>query len=86
MEVVVELGVPLGRGVSTGFGVLDGCEGGGFGVGLVTHGMSEGVTGSDGGGGRSIRVGAFDMLRVLVCEVEKWPRKGSSVWLSCCSR
>jgi hypothetical protein len=30
-----------------------------------TYGMSEGVTGSEGGGGRLIRVGAFDMVGSL---------------------
>lgn len=36
-----------------------------------THGTSEGVTGSDGGGGRLIKVGALDMA--TVCEVcQRW--------------
>lgn len=59
-EVVVELGVPLGRDVSeereeVGRGLETGCRQ----SGRRTYGpMSEGVAGSEGGGGRLMRVGA----------------------------
>jgi hypothetical protein len=57
IEVVVEFGVPL-RDLYDQLGRLsDGSFGG-------AYGMSEGVTGSDGGGGRLIRVGAFDIATV----------------------
>ena len=42
-----------------------------------THGTSEGVTGSDGGGGRLIKVGALDIA--TVCRALVVVRKGSGV-------
>lgn len=41
--------------------------------------MSEGVTGSDGGGGRLIRVGALDIATILQCGVGA----GNILWSSC---
>jgi len=55
MDVMLELGVPLCQRVSMRGGLLeDGTE-------IGTYGISEGVAGSDGGGGRLMKVGA-DMV------------------------
>ena len=60
MEVVAELGVPL-RELQNQYARSPACEGW-----CCAYGMSEGVTGSDGGGGRLIKVGTFDILYVVV--------------------
>jgi hypothetical protein len=58
MDVMVEFGVPL-RDL---YGQLGrGLKGAGR-----TYGMSEGVTGSEGGGGRLIKVGALDIATVCI--------------------